>query len=130
MTDKEEKLVRTIKAYREQQSEAAKRIKKAKDELALLAPHKVGEIVKWVEKGRQRRVGGTIWHPKFEQQPDKEVVAVLTKVEAEINTTFDREPRYYYKFKPLKKDGGISQNSVYPRGELEWTGEIYESYKE
>lgn len=130
MTDREDVLVRTIKAYREQQSEAAKRIKEAKAELVLLAPHKVGEIVKWVEKGRQKRVGGTFWHPKYEQQLDKEVVAVLTKVEAEINTTFDREPRYYYEFKTIKKDGGVSQNSVYPRGELEWTGEIHESYKE
>lgn len=130
MTDREDVLVRTIKAYREQQSEAAKRIKEAKVELAKLAPHKVGEIVKWVEKGRRKRVGGTIWHPKFEQQPDKEVVAVLTKVEAEIDTTFDREPRYYYEFKPIKKDGGISQNAVCPPKDIEWTGEIHESYKE
>ena len=131
MTDKEDKLVRTIKAYREQLSEAAKRIKEAKDELAKLAPHKVGEIVKWVVKGRQKRVGGTIWHPKYERQPDKEVVAVLTKVEAEVDTICDTGLHYHYEFKPIKKDGGISQNSVYPRGiELEWTGEIYESYKE
>lgn len=131
MTDREDVLVRTIKAYREQQSEAAKHIKEAKAELAKLAPHKVGEIVKWVVKGRQKRVGGTIWHPKYEQQPDKEVVAVLTKVEAEVDTICDTGLHYHYEFKPIKKDGGISQNSVYPRGiELEWTGEIYESYKE
>jgi hypothetical protein len=130
MTDREEKLLRTIKAYREQQSEAAKHIKEAKAELAKLAPHKVGEIVKWVVKGRQKRVGGSIWYPKFEQQPDKEVVAVLVKVEAEVNTISGLH--YHYEFKPIKKDGGISQNSVYPRvlQELEWTGEIYESYNE
>lgn len=132
MTDKEDKLVRTIKAYREQLSEAAKRIKEAKDELAKLAPHKVGEIVKWVVKGRQKRVGGTIWHPKYEQQPDKEVVAVLTKVEAEVDTICGLGLHYHYEFKPIKKDGGISQNSVYPRGidNVEWTGDIHESYKE
>ena len=130
MTDREDVLVRTIKAYREQQSEAAKHIKEAKAELAKLAPHKVGEIVKWVVKGRQKRVGGSIWYPKLEQQPDKEVVAVLVKVEAEVNTI--SWLHYHYEFKPIKKDGGISQNSVYPRvlEELEWTGEIYESYKE
>jgi hypothetical protein len=131
MTDREDVLVRTIKAYREQQSEAAKHIKEAKAELAKLAPHKVGEIVKWVVKGRQKRVGGTIWHPKYEQQPDKEVVAVLTKVEAEVDSVYKLCLHYHYEFKPLKKDGGIGHNSVYPRGtELEWTGEIYESYKD
>lgn len=131
MTDREEVLVRTINAYREQQSEAAKHIKEAKAELTKLAPHKVGEIVKWVVKGRQKRVGGTIWHPKYEQQPDKEVVAVLTKVEAEVGTICNTELYYHYEFKPIKKDGGISQNQVYPRAEdVEWTGEIYESYKE
>ena len=128
MTDREDVLVRTIKAYREKQSEVAKRIKEAKAELAKLAPHKVGEIVKWVVKGRQKRVGGTIWNPKFEQQPDKEVVAVLTKVEADV---YGLDLHYHYEFKPLKKDGGVSQNSVYPHGlELEWTGDVHESYKE
>lgn len=131
MTDREDVLVRTIKAYRKQQSEAAKHIKEAKAELAKLAPHKVGEIAKWVVKGRQKRVGGTIWHPKLEQQPDKEVVAVLTKVEAEVDSICNLGLHYHYEFKPLKKDGGISQNSVYPHGvDVEWTGDIHESYKE
>lgn len=130
MTDKEDKLIRTIKAYRQQQSEAAKRIKEAKAELAKLAPHKVGEIVKWVVKGRQKRVGGSIWNPKYEQLPDKEVVAVLTKVEAEVDYIYALGLHYHYEFKPLKKDGGVSLNLVYPHGlELEWTGEIHESYK-
>jgi len=131
MTDREDVLVRTIIAYREQQAEAAKRICEAKKELALLAPHKVGEIAKWVVKGRQKRIGGSIWHPVYEQQPDKEVVVVLTKVEAEVDSICGHNLYYHYNFKPLKKDGGISQNQVYPRAEhVEWTGEIYESYKE
>lgn len=129
MTDKEDKLLRTIKAYREQQSEAAKRIKEAKAELVLLAPHKVGEIVKWVEKGRQKRVGGTIWHPKYEQQPDKEVVAVLTKVEAEVSTICDTGLYYHYEFKPIKKDGGVSLNNVCPPKDYEWTGEVHKDYE-
>lgn len=131
MTDREDVLVRTIKAYREQQSEAAKHIKEAKAELVKLAPHKVGEIVKWVIKGRQKRVGGSIWNPKYEQQPDKEVVAVLTKVMADVDSIYGLGLHYHYEFNPLKKDGGIGQNSVYPRGfELEWTGDVHESYKE
>lgn len=130
MTDREDVLVRTIKAYREQQSEAAKHIKEAKAELVKLAPHKVGEIVKWLVKGRQKRVGGSFWHPEYEQLPDKEVVAVLTKVEAEVSFICGLDLHYHYEFNPIKKDGGISQNRVYPRAEdVEWTGEVHESYK-
>ena len=45
----------------------------------------------------------------------------------------DREPSLHYKceFKPIKKDGTISQNQCYPNMDaIEWTGEVYDINKE
>ena len=131
ITERESELLATIVENRKQQSEAAMRIKDAKTELAKLAPHKVGEIANIIVKGRTKNTGST-WHPKYVMQPDKQVEAVLTKVEAEISPYCDRQLYYQYTLKPVKKDGGISQKAIYIREDdtVEWTGVIHKDYKD
>lgn len=53
-------------------------------QLEAFYPHKVGEIIRWTEKGRKKKVGGSIWHPVYEQLPDKEHLAVLTLIKPSI----------------------------------------------
>jgi hypothetical protein len=131
ITEREKELLATIVECRKQQSEAAMRIKEARTELAKLAPHKVGEVANIIIKGRSKNTGGWL-HPKFVMQPDKQVEAVLTKVEAEISPYCDRQLYYQYTLKPVKKDGGISQKAIYIREDdtVEWTGVIHKDYKE
>jgi len=131
ITERESELLATIVENRKQICEATMRIKDAKTELAKLAPHKVGEIANIIVKGRTKNTGST-WHPKYEMQPDKQVEAVLTKVEAEISSYGDSQLYYQYTLKPVKKDGGISQNAIWLRGNdtVEWTGVIHKDYKE
>lgn len=130
ITDRENELLTTVIECRKQQSEAAMRIKEARIELAKFAPHKVGEIANIVIKGKNKNMG-TTWRPNFVMQPDKQVEAVLTKVEAEIDS-YSNKLYYQYTLKPVKKDGGVSQNAIYPRGNdaVEWTGVIHKDYKE
>lgn len=49
-----------VKALQESQRDVLNQLK-------AFYPHKVGEIVKWTEKGRKRKIGGTMWHPDYEQ---------------------------------------------------------------
>jgi hypothetical protein len=65
-------------------------------------------------------------------QPDKQVDAVLTKVEADVSFYGDSKLYYQYTLKPVKKDGGISQKAIYIREDdtVEWTGAIHKDYKE
>ena len=130
ITEREEELLATIIECRKQICEATMRIKEAKGELAKLAPHKVGEIANIIIKGRSKNTGGCL-HPKFVMQPDKQVDAVLTKVEAEVNS-YNNKLCYHYTLKPVKKDGGISQKAIYIREDdtVEWTGVIHKDYKE
>ena len=99
-------------------------------ELEKLAPHKVGEIVTWNEK-TTRRSGGTMWNPEYETKAI-EKAAVLTSVDPRIHIWSDGDVRfdYNYSFKPIKKDGAISHNHVYVRGnDITWTGDIHYSYR-
>lgn len=131
ITERENELITTVVEFRKQICDATMRIKEAKAELAKLAPHKVGEIACIIIKGREKNVG-THWRPKLVMQPDKKVEAVLTKVEAEISSCGNGKLYYNYTLKPIKKDGGISQNAIYPHENdtFEWTGVIHKDYKE
>lgn len=131
ITERDEELLATIIECRKQICEATMRIKETKIELAKSAPHKVGEICNIIKKGRNKNMG-TSWHPNYVMQPDKQVEAVLTKVEAEVKT-YDASNLYYkYTLKPVKKDGGVSQNAIFLRENdtVEWTGVIHNDYKE
>ena len=98
-------------------------------ELSGLSGHKVGEIIKWTEKGRTKRTGGSIWRPEYIQLPDKERKAVLTRIEPHIYIYGDKTNfSFLYYFKPVKADGGVSTNRVIPRDDYEWTGEIHKDY--
>lgn len=130
ITEREEELLATIVECRKQICEATMRIKEARTEMAKLAPHKVGEIANIIIKGRSKNKGSS-WHPNFVMQPDKQVEAVLTKVEAEVGSCSNKL-YYQYTLKPVKKDGGVSQNAIYLRENdtVEWTGVIHKDYKE
>lgn len=130
ITEREGELLATIVENRKQICEATMRIKEARTELAKLAPHKVGEVANIIIKGRSKNNGGWL-HPKFVMLPDKQVDAVLTKVEAEVDS-YNNKLYYQYTLKPVKKDGGISQKAIYIREDdtVEWTGVIHKDYKE
>ena len=131
ITDRENIFLTTVVECRKQICDATMRIKEAKAELTKLAPHKVGEIVNIVVKGKNKNIG-TMWKPNFVMLPDKKVEAVLTKVEAEISSCGNSKLYYHYTLKPVKKDGGISKNAIWLRGNdaVEWTGVIHKDYKE
>ena len=100
-------------------------------ELAALAPHKVGEIVKWTEHKRKNL--GTAWHPNFVDLPPVEKKAVVVRVEVDVWQWKDGDVTltYKYEFKPFKKGGCVSLNQCYPDKDIiEWTGEIYDLNKE
>lgn len=130
ITERENELLTTVIECRKQQSEAAMRIKEARIELSKFAPHKVGEIANVIIKGKSIN-NGTMWRPNYVMQPDKQVDAVLTKVEAEVDS-YNNKLYYQYTLKPVKKDGGVSQKAIYIREDdtVEWTGVIHKDYKE
>ena len=67
----------------------------------------------------------------YKEIPEKEISAVLVSINPRINQWGDRELELHYglEFKSIKKDGGISQNSVHVnREEIIWTGEIHKDY--
>jgi len=102
-----------------------------KKEIALTFEHKVGEIVKWTEKGRRKNVGN-FFNPKWETLPDVEHVAVLTKITPSIFVFSDGRVSFSWEleFKPIKKDGGMSMNKCYVnKDKIEWTGDIHKDYQ-
>ena len=101
------------------------------NEIALTHEHKVGEIIKWIEKGKRKNVGN-YFHPIWETLPDVEHVAVLTKITPSIQVWSDGSVSFSWKleFKPIKKDGGISMNTCYVNEDkIEWTGDIHKDYQ-
>lgn len=130
ISERENELIATIIECRKQLCEATMRIKTESAELAKLAPHKEGEIVTWVEKGKTKNVGNH-WNPIYKQLPDKNIEAVLTNVEANIDTSRQHTRlSYTYTFKPIKKDGSVSQNQIYSYGkDIVWTGRIHKDFK-
>ena len=124
MTQKEQELAEKCLAYlNEEQMARYNRVKTLK-ELALQAPHKVGEIIKWKEVKR-KKVGGTYFNPIYEDIP-VEKSAVLRAIEASVTNYSKLNVHYKYEFATVRKDGELTQNKVYPRTDYEWTGEYYE----
>lgn len=100
-------------------------------ELAALAPHKVGEVVKWTEHKIKNL--GTTWSPKIVNLPPVEKKGVVVSVKANIWHWKDNDVTliYDYEFRLIKKDGGVSLKQCYLNKDIvEWTGEIYNPNKE
>lgn len=114
------------------EEEAKRNRLNALKELAALAPHKVGEVIKWTEY--KRKNVGTWINPKSEDLPPVEKKAVVTSVTADVwcfMTDIEPSLHYKYEFSPIKKDGGVSLNQCYPNKDaIEWTGEVYDLNKE
>lgn len=126
MTQEEKILVDKYLDCKKAEEEAKKNRLNALKELAALAPHKVGEIVKWKEYKRKNL--GTWMHPNFVDLPPVEKKAVVASVTANIWQWEDSDAKltYKYEFRHIKKDGGLSLNQCYPNNDnVEWTGEIY-----
>ena len=131
MTQEEKILVDKYLVCKNAEEEAKKNRLNALKELATLAPHKVGEVIKWTE--HKRKNIGTMFHPNFVDLPPVEKKAVVARVEADVWKWKDNDATLYYKyeFRPFKKDGGISSNQCYPNKDIiEWTGEMYDLNKE
>lgn len=104
MTKKEKALAMAIAEADKKVWEARQERDRLKDQLATLAPHKVGEVIGYSKHNRR---------------------AVLASVRASIvgDTVY-----YDYEFQPIKADGRISQNKVCLYGdEPRWTGEQYQA---
>ena len=104
MTDKEKELVKAISEADQKVWEAREERNRLQEQLATLAPHKVGEIIGYSKHNRK---------------------AVLASVRASIvgDTVY-----YDYAFQPITATGRISQNKVCLYGdEPRWTGERYEA---
>lgn len=130
MTNEEKILVEKYLGYKNVADEAKKNADCVIKELAALAPHKVGEIVKWTE--HKRKNIGSWLHPSFVELPPEEKRAVVTKVIADVWKWKDEkaELNYKYEFKLIKKDGCVSTNHYRPNYDsIEWTGEIHKDYQ-
>lgn len=130
MTNEEKVLIDKYLGLKEAERETFKKSLDVLKELSALAPHKVGEIVKWTE--RKRKNIGSWLHPSFVELPPVENRAVVTKVVADIWKWRDEnaELNYKYEFKPIKKNGCVSSNLCHPNYDaIEWTGEIHKDYQ-
>lgn len=133
MTEKERELAEKYMALTEEAKAAKERANDTLRELANLAPHKIGEIIRWTETGRTKS-HGTLWNRVYEELPDKERFAVLVSIE--VQTYFlsrklenNSEILYNYSFHEIKKDGGVSKNVCNPWRNYQWTGEIHKDYQ-
>ena len=131
MRQEEKILVDKYLDFEKAEKEAKRNRLNTLKELAVLAPHKVGEIVKWTES--QIKNLGSSWHPNFVTLPPIERKAVVSNVEASVWQWKNNDVtlNYRYEFKPIKKDGGVSANNCHPNKDIiEWTGEFYDLNKE
>lgn len=127
--DKEKELLQKYQEVYNQEQHLQEQKKAIVEELKLLDEHKVGEIVRWTEKNRRKRIGGTVWHPEYEAQPDKKRSAVLTDINITIYLHGEQPSiRKGYEFHPIKIDGGISMNQTFPDDGFVWTGEIHKDF--
>lgn len=128
MTNEEKILVEKYLGYKNVADEAKKNADGVIKELASLAPHKVGEIVKWTE--HKRKNIGSWLHPNFLELPPVENRAVVTKVIADVWKWENKDVtlNYNYEFNLIKKDGGISKQNCSPTNYM-WTGEVYKDYQ-
>lgn len=131
MTQEEKILIDKYLVCKKAEKEAKSNSLNVLKELAALAPHKVGEVVKWTEHKIKNL--GTTWKPNIVNLPPVEKKAVVVSIKADIWQWKDNDATltYNYEFRPIKKDGGVSSNSCYPNKDIiEWTGEIYNPNKE
>ena len=128
MTQKEQELVDKYVAFKKAEDEACRNAMETRRELSKLAPHKVGEIIKWQEVKRER-VGGSLWKPIYKDLPPVEKTAVLSRVTANVMLFGENALYYKYEFRSIKKDGFLSQNNARPFSDYEWTGEMYNEPK-
>ena len=130
MTQEEKILVDKYIVCKKAEEDARRNRLNVLKELAALAPHKVGEVVKWIEHKRKNL--GSIWNPNYVDLPPVENRAVVASIKADVWQWKDGNATltYNYDFRPIKKDGGVSLNSCHPHKEVEWTGEIYNLNKE
>lgn len=128
MTEKERELAEKYLNYKLAEREASMNANKVRFELRELAPHKVGEIIKWHEV-KMKRVGGTPWNPIYKEVDCGEKQGVLRRVEAIVSDYKEVEVYYRYEFAAIKKDGSVSANNVRPVEGYEWTGEIHKDFK-
>lgn len=124
MEDKVQELLERYRQARDREIAAEREKRELKKALADLAPHKVGDVVRWVERNIEVKfsyVGNR--KPQFVLKK-----AVCSKVNAEIYSDGDEEKvRYSYNFNILKKDGTMGMVSTFPRDEYQWTGKnIYD----
>ena len=121
-----------IKKYLENEEEIKRLRNDNRDVLCQISSmyeHKVGEIIKWTKPSEKRLIG--YFSHNYKEIPEKEISAVLVSIKPRIDQWGGREPELFYglEFKSIKKDGGISQNSVHVnRDEIIWTGEIHKDY--
>lgn len=128
MTKKQLTLVNTYLHQKENERTYAALANDTLKTLSESAPHKVGEIIKWVE--HKMKNTGTLSRPHMVELPPKERKAVCTKVVANIYSYNGKELRFRYEFKPITKNGEIGSNHVYPNADNnEWTGEVYKPNK-
>lgn len=127
MTDKEKTLAEKYLQLKEKQKKMGEKADYVLEMLKREAPHKVGEIVRWVTPEYQENIGSR-WHPNYVYVPEKVNEAVLYNIRVSVYDIENLRIMYSYEFRPLKKDGGISQNTTYPRN-YEWTGEMYKPKK-
>lgn len=128
MTEKERELAEKYLAFKQAEKEALMNANKTQKKLSTLAPHKIGEIIKWHEVKR-KRVGGSWMNPIYEDIDCGERQGVLRGVEALVYDYKGIEVHYRYEFAAVKKDGGVSANNVRPVENYEWTGEIHKEFK-
>lgn len=125
MTDKEKTLAEKYLRLKEKQKKIGEEADSVLEMLKMEAPHKVGEIIRWITPKYTKNTGSR-WHPNLVEIPEKVNEAVLCDIRVIITTYNNIRIDYNYDFRPLKKDGGISQNATYPRNTYEWTGKKYE----
>lgn len=128
MTQKEQELVEKYVAFKKAEDDARRNGMETLRVLSKLAPHKVGEIIKWQEVKR-KRVGGSVWNPIYKDLPPVEKTAVLSRVTATVMLFSENDLYYKYEFRSIKKDGCLSQNNTHPCSDYEWTGEMYNEPK-
>jgi len=117
----EEEKLELIEKYLEHKDAEKTARKSAEDtlvELTKFAPHKPGEIIKFLKS--RYAYGNPIYQSKSIDEEEK--IAVCTKVNARISD-ITKDVYYDYEFQPLKKDGTIAHKVIYPRHGYEWTDE-------
>lgn len=88
-------------------------------------PYKIGQIIEF-ERTRTKNTGSFL-NPKYDTFSVGTIRGVLSRVDIRNIYEGDKDVRFNYTFRQLKKDGTIGTNEVYPHGsEVKWTNEFYD----